>query len=203
MMTEGRQQGIQTGLGGVRLPTAVKNLHRFVSDLSDQVAVEIHRGDAIGVDHLGVGILPIRARRDGAVHQGFDLTHGRCRLVDFYTIHGLGHSTTGCVPLSSLVGKHALMGIQHKVYHVIRRRHVEAVAEPVHAHLRGRHGVKHKILQFSQAVCHQVGFVHVSTIHGLAPQNETLCQYQNCHRGSAESFVLDSRLRVSYINSCM
>ena len=75
MMTEGRQQGIQTGLGGVGLPTAVKNLHSVVGDLSDQVAMEIHRGDAIGVDHLGVGILPILARSDGAVHQGFNLTH--------------------------------------------------------------------------------------------------------------------------------
>ena len=167
MMTEGRQQGIQTGLGGVGLPTAVKNLHSVVGDLSDQVAMEIHRGDAIGVDHLGVCVLPILASGDGAVHQGFNLTHGRCRLVDFYTIHGLGHSTTGCVPLVSLVGKHALMGIQHEVNHLIGRRHVEAVAEPVHAHLRGCHGVKHEILEFSQAVCHQVGFVHVSTIHHL------------------------------------
>ena len=110
--------------------------------------MEIHRGDAIGVDHLGVGILPILARSDGAVHQGFNLTHGRCRLVDFYTIQEIGHSTTGCVPLVSLVGKHALVGIQHEVNHLIGRRHVEAIAEPVHAHLRGCHGVKHEILQF-------------------------------------------------------
>ena len=76
MMTEGRQQGIQTGFGGVGLPTAIIQFHRLISDLSDQVAMEIHRGDAIGVDHLGVGILPILASGDGAVHQGFNLTHG-------------------------------------------------------------------------------------------------------------------------------
>ena len=75
MMTEGRQQGIQTGLGGVGLPSAVKNLHRFIGDLSDQVAVQVYRGDAIGVDHLGVSILPILASGDGTVHQGFNLTH--------------------------------------------------------------------------------------------------------------------------------
>ena len=160
MMTEGRQQGIQTGLGGVALPTAVKNLHSVIRDLSDQVAMEIHRGDAIGVDHLGVGILPILARSDGAVHQGFNLTHGRCRLVDFYTIQEIGHSTTGCVPLVSLVGKHALMSIQHEVHHLIGRRHVEAVAEPIQRHLGGGHGVKHEILEFSQAVCHQFGLCH-------------------------------------------
>ena len=160
MMTEGRQQGIQTGLGSVGLPTAVKNLHCFIRDLSDQVAMQVHRGDAIGVDHFGVSILPILASGDGAVHQGFNLTHGWCRSVDFYTIQEIGHSTTGCVPLVSLVGKHALMGIQHEVYHVIGRRHVEAVAEPVHAHLRGCHGVKHEILEFSQAVCHQFVLCH-------------------------------------------
>ena len=75
MMTEALQQGIQTGLGGVGLPTAVIDLHGVIRDLSDQVAMQVHRGDAIGVDHLGVGILPILASGDGAVHQGFDLTH--------------------------------------------------------------------------------------------------------------------------------
>ena len=75
MMTEGRQQGIQTGLGGVGLPTTVENLHSVVGDLSDQVAMQVHGGDAIGIDHFGVGILPILASGDGAVHQGFDLTH--------------------------------------------------------------------------------------------------------------------------------
>ena len=85
MMTEGRQQGIQTGLRGVGLPTAIKNLHSVIRDLSDQVAMQVHRGDAIGVDHLGVGILPILASRDGAVHQGFNLTHG-CVLVELKSL---------------------------------------------------------------------------------------------------------------------
>jgi len=75
MMTEGRQQGIQTGLGSVGLPTAVENLHSVVGDLSDQVTVQVHRGDTIGVDHFGVSILPILASGDGTVHQGFNLTH--------------------------------------------------------------------------------------------------------------------------------
>ena len=66
---------VETRFGGVGLPTAIKNLHSVIRDLSDQVAMEIHGGDAIGVDHLGVGILPILARCDGAVHQGFNLTH--------------------------------------------------------------------------------------------------------------------------------
>ena len=189
MMTEGRQQGIQTGFSRVALPTAIKNLHSVVSDLSDQVAMQVHRGDAIGVDHLCVGILPILASGDGAVHQRFNLTHGRCRLVDFYTIHGLGHSTTGCVPLVSLVGKHALMGIQHEVYHVIGRAHVEAVAEPVHAHLRGCHGVKHEVLQFGQAVCHQVGFVHVPTIHHPGCCAMLLCHLGNRPRAADQLFT--------------
>ena len=76
MMTEGRQQGIQTRLGSVRLPTAVKDLHSVVGDLSDEVAMQVHRGDTIGVDHFGVAVLPILTSGDGAVHQGFNLTHG-------------------------------------------------------------------------------------------------------------------------------
>ena len=62
-----------------------QQFHRLISDLSDEVAMQIHRGDAIGVDHLGVGILPIFARCDGAVHQGFNLAHG-CVLVELKSL---------------------------------------------------------------------------------------------------------------------
>ena len=75
MMTEALQQGIQTGFGRVRLPTAIIQFHRLISDLSDEVAMQVHRGDAIGGDHFGVAVLPILTSGDGAVHQGFDLTH--------------------------------------------------------------------------------------------------------------------------------
>ena len=84
-MTEGRQQGVQTGLGGFGLPTAIENFHSVIRDLSDQIAVEIHRGDAIGVDHLSVSTLPILASGDGMVHQGFDLTHGWVPLFELQT----------------------------------------------------------------------------------------------------------------------
>ena len=86
MMTEGRQQGIQTGLGGVRLPTAIIDFHGVIRHLSDQIAMQVHRGDAIGVDHLGVGILPILASRDGAVHQGLNLTHGVVWLFELKSL---------------------------------------------------------------------------------------------------------------------
>jgi len=75
VMTEGRQQGIQTGLGGVRLPTAIKQFQCLVCDLSDQVAMQVHRGDAIGVDHFSVCVLPIGLVLNGTVHQEFNLTH--------------------------------------------------------------------------------------------------------------------------------
>ena len=105
VMTEGRQQGIQTGLGSVGLPTTIEQFHGVIRDLSDEVAMEVHGGNltlalvVVEVDHLGVGILPILARLDGAVHQGFDLTHGRCRLFDFYRIQEKGVITTPCVPV--------------------------------------------------------------------------------------------------------
>ena len=56
------------------------------------------------------------------------------------------------VPLVSLVGKHALMGIQHEIDDIIGGRHVETIAEPVHAHLGGCHSVKHEILQVLQGL---------------------------------------------------
>ena len=58
-------------------------------------------------------------------------------LVDVYTIHEMGHRSTDAVPLVSLVSEHAEMGIDHVIYHVIRGRHVETIAEPVHTHLSG------------------------------------------------------------------
>ena len=90
------------------------------------------------------------------------------------------------------------MGIQHEVYHVIRRRHVEAVAEPVQRHLGGGHGVKHEILEFSQAVSHQFVLCHADM---MAQKNRlvggwcTLCGlsqawYSMIQSEAADQFVL-------------
>ena len=60
--------------------------------------------------------------------------------------------TTDAVPLCSLVSEHAEMGIDHVIYHVIRGRHVETIAEPIDAHLSGHHGIEHEILQVLQGL---------------------------------------------------
>ena len=86
-------------------------------------------------------------------------------LVDVYTIHEMGHRSTDAVPLVSLVGKHALMGIQHEVDHLISGRGLETLAEPIDCHLSGCHRVKHEILQVLQGLwVGESGFVHAPII---------------------------------------
>ena len=69
------QDGIQAGLGGVGLPTAIKQTDEVVTDLSDQVTMETHLGDAVNVIHSGVAAVPVATIGDGGVHLGFNLTH--------------------------------------------------------------------------------------------------------------------------------
>ena len=98
-------------------------------------------------------------------------------LVDVYTIQEMGHRSSDAVPLVSLVSEHAEVGIDHVIYHVIRGRHVEAIAEPVHCQVGGCHGIEEEILQVLLGL--RIGeecFVHVSTIHGLR-----CCAYFVCH----------------------
>ena len=73
-------------------------------------------------------------------------------LVDVYTIQEMGHRSSDAVPLVSLVSEHAEVGIDHVIYHVIRGRHIETIAEPVHCHLGIAHGIEHEILQVLQGL---------------------------------------------------
>jgi len=99
------ENSIQTRLGGIRLPTTIKQSDETLTDLGNLVAVEIHmrygRVHVVAsVDHLGVAVLPILTIGDGSVHLGFDLTHvcevcEVCEVGSFdpYKIHeskGLG-----------------------------------------------------------------------------------------------------------------
>ena len=67
--------GIQAGLGGVALPTAVKDPHPCVGDLCNLVSMESDGGDAADSLDTGVGVGPVLACVDSGVHLGFDLTH--------------------------------------------------------------------------------------------------------------------------------
>ena len=66
---------VETGFGGVRLPTAVKDTNELVTDLSNLVAVKVHSGHTFVVVNSGVAHVPIGVVLDGSVHEHFNLTH--------------------------------------------------------------------------------------------------------------------------------
>jgi len=74
-ITERIDKGVETGFGGVGLPTAVKDGHGVFIDCRDLIAVEIDETHTLNGDHLSVARLPVLVCLDGGVHLGFDLTH--------------------------------------------------------------------------------------------------------------------------------
>ena len=73
---------VETGFGGVRLPTAVKDTNELVTDLSNLVAVKVHSGHTFVVINSGVAHAPIGVVLDGGVHEFFNLTHVMLSSVD-------------------------------------------------------------------------------------------------------------------------
>lgn len=67
--------GIQTGLGRVALPSTVEDGNEVIANLSDQVSVESNLGDAVLSRNSRVAVAPILVCFDGSVHEGFDLAH--------------------------------------------------------------------------------------------------------------------------------
>ena len=98
------KNSIQTRLGGVRLPTTIKETEEVVTHISNVIAMEKHLRDvSLRIKgNRSVARLPVLVIRNGGVHLLFDLTHVWCRLVDFYTIQDQGALTTPCVPLVRL-----------------------------------------------------------------------------------------------------
>ena len=66
---------VETGFGGVRLPTAVKDTHKLITDLSNLVIVQVHSRYTVVVVNSGVAHAPIGVVLDGGVHEHFNLTH--------------------------------------------------------------------------------------------------------------------------------
>ena len=66
---------VETGFGGVRLPTAVKDTHELITDLSNLVIVQVHSRYTVVVVNSGVAHAPIGVVLDGGVHEHFNLTH--------------------------------------------------------------------------------------------------------------------------------
>ena len=81
-----RQQGIQSGLGGVGLPSSIVKFDEVSTNLSDQVTMETDLGDSINVGHVGVSTVPVATVNDGGVHLGFNLTHGVVWLFELKSL---------------------------------------------------------------------------------------------------------------------
>ena len=73
---------VETGFGGVRLPSAVKDFHEVITDLCNLVVVQIHSGHTVVVINSGVAHAPISVVLDGDVHEFFNLTHVMLSSVD-------------------------------------------------------------------------------------------------------------------------
>ena len=132
------QNSIEARLSGVRLPTTVVKFDAIVINLSNQIAVETHIGNAVNCLNGSVCFGPILiVVADGNVHESFDLAHEVSCLVDFYTIHEMREGTTDAVPLPQVsLTKEGEVSIQDKINDFIRCRAVEPIAEPIHCHLR-------------------------------------------------------------------
>ena len=71
-------ENIQATLGSIRLPTAIKYGEGGVINLSNLIAVEIHRGGVLFVafkHDRGVSVAPVLVSVESGEHLGFDLTH--------------------------------------------------------------------------------------------------------------------------------
>ena len=71
-------ENIQATFGGIRLPTAIKYGEGGVINLSNLIAVEIHRGGVLFVvlkHYRGVRVAPVLVSVESGEHLGFDLTH--------------------------------------------------------------------------------------------------------------------------------
>ena len=73
---------VETGFGGVRLPSAVKDFHEVITDLCNLVVVQIHSGHTVVVINSGVAHAPISVVLDGDVHEFLNLTHVMLSSVD-------------------------------------------------------------------------------------------------------------------------
>ena len=66
---------IEARFGGVRLPTAIKDSNKILTNFGDQVTMQAHLRNAVFSDNRGVGVAPVLVTFDGSIHELFDLTH--------------------------------------------------------------------------------------------------------------------------------
>lgn len=96
------KNSIQAGLGGVGLPTAIKETEEGITNFGNFIAVKKHFTHTINVTNLGVIEFPIFASSDSGIHQTFDLTHWSGVSGTNVMYQGSGGIATPLVPLTEL-----------------------------------------------------------------------------------------------------
>ena len=73
------EDSIQARLGGIGLPTTIKDADVILTHVCNVVAVQIHfRLVSVSIKlYTSVGRLPVSVVADSGIHLGFDLTHER------------------------------------------------------------------------------------------------------------------------------
>jgi hypothetical protein len=106
-LTVSSENSIQARLGGVGLPTAIKQADETITNLGNLVTVKKYTGDVIALLKLypSVGRLPIATVSDGGIHLGFDLTHG-LGLVDLLSMAPLEGIWGNPVPVPKVAHRH-------------------------------------------------------------------------------------------------
>ena len=79
-----RKNSVQPRLGGIRLPSAVKQADEIITNLRNLVAMQEHKGNPVDILNPGVLQFEIFGTLDGSVHLAFDLAH------DLRSVSGLG-----------------------------------------------------------------------------------------------------------------
>ena len=88
--TELVDDSVETRFGGVSLPTTIEDGNKVITDLSNQVAVQVYFGQCTFGRNLSVSVGPVLVAFDGSIHLGFNLTQNGVRLVDFYSMASNG-----------------------------------------------------------------------------------------------------------------
>ena len=88
--TELVDDSIQARLGGVSLPTSIEDGNEVITNLCNQVAVQVYFGQCTFGLNLSVSVAPVLVAFDGIIHLGFNLTQNGVRLFDFYSMASNG-----------------------------------------------------------------------------------------------------------------
>ena len=76
MLTELRQDGVESAFGGLSLMPAIEQADKTITDLGNQVTMQPNLHHVVGVGNLSVPACPVAPLEDRGVHLRFDLTHG-------------------------------------------------------------------------------------------------------------------------------